>query len=259
MRLQGKTAIIAGVGPDVGRLSALSFAREGAAVALIARTAPRLETIAAEIQAAGGAALPLPGDITVEEDVRLAVQKTVERFGRVDVLLNNATFSGDLVDFTQMTRNAWDSVLLGALTGFMFTAREVARIMTAQQSGSIIQVSSGAGSVGFSRRAHYSVAKAGVNNLTHTLSWELGRHGVRINTIVLGAVMTESWLAGAQEQERTGGISVEERERRWARRSPISRMVRPQEVADLALYLASDESASMTGQCINLTAGVVQS
>jgi NAD(P)-dependent dehydrogenase (short-subunit alcohol dehydrogenase family) len=259
VRLNGKVALIAGVGPDVGRLAALTFAREGAAVALLARTRSRLEAFAAEIEAAGGSALVVPADITDEAGVQEAVRRTHEKFGRLDILLNNATYAGDLVDFPEMTRAAWDSVILGALTGYMFTAREAAKVMIAQRSGSIIQVSSGAGSVGFSRRSHYAVAKAGVNNLTHTLAWELGRHGIRVNTIVLGAVMTTSWLEGALAQERAGGITVAEREKRWARRSPIGRMVRPQEVADLALYLASDESASMTGQCLNLTAGVVQS
>jgi NAD(P)-dependent dehydrogenase (short-subunit alcohol dehydrogenase family) len=258
MRLADKVAVIAGVGPDVGRLSALRFAEEGAGVALVARTRSRLEAIAAEIERAGGRALAVPADLTDEAQVVAMVRRVADQFGRIDVLLNNATYSGRRVDFTEMTLTEWDEVLRGALTGFMLTTREVAKVMIPQRSGSIIMVSSGAGSVGFRKRSHYAVAKAGVNNLTHTLSWELGRHGVRINTMVLGAVMTESWKRGAAAEQARSGMAPEERERQWAGRAPLGRMVRPEEVVSTALFLASDESSALTGQLINVTAGVVQ-
>jgi len=259
MRLKDKVAIIAGVGPDIGRTAAITFAREGAAVALVARTASRLEAIAREIEAAGGRALPVPADITNEAQV-VAMAKTVAgAFGRIDVLMNNATFSGRVANLVDLSVAEWDEVVRGALTCYMMTTREVLKVMIPQRSGSIIQISSGAGSVGFSRRAHYAAAKAGVNNMVHTLAWEVGRHSIRANGIVVGAVRTENFVRGAPERARASGITVEELEARWAKRSPLRRMVRPDEVADTALFLASDESSGITGQLINVTAGVVQS
>ncbi len=258
MRLKDKVAIVAGVGPDIGKRAALTFAREGAAVALVSRTESRLQAIAKEIEAAGGRALVVPTDITDEAQVKAMVEKVHGTFGRIDLLMNNATYSGPVRDLADMPTDEWNEVLLGALTGYMFTIRETIKHMIEQKSGSIVNVSSGAGSVGFRRRSAYGAAKAGVNNMTHTLSFELGPQGIRINAIVVGAVETENFGAGAVERANALGISIEELRARWAKRSPLRRMVQPQEVANLALFLLSDESSAMTGQVINCTAGVLQ-
>jgi 3-oxoacyl-[acyl-carrier protein] reductase len=258
MRLEGKVAIVAGVGPDIGKASALAFAREGAAVVLVARTRERLEAIAREIEAAGGRALVAPADITDERQVIAMVQRVRESFGRIDVLMNNATFSGRVAPLQDLSVAEWDQVLRGALTSYMMTTREALKVMIPQRSGSIIQVSSGAGVVGFNRRAHYAAAKAGVNNMVHTLAWEAGRYNIRVNGIVVGAVRTEAWGQGAAERARQSGMTMEQLEARWAERSPLRRMVRAREVADTALFLASEESSGLTGQLLSVTAGVVQ-
>ena len=257
-RLRDKVAIVAGVGPGIGRASAMTFAREGASVALVARTRSRLEEIAAEIEAAGGRALVAPADITDEDQVRTMVGQVVDAFGKIDVLMNNATYSGGMFNLVDMPLEEWNQVLLGALTGVMLCNREVLRHMVSRGSGSVINVSSGAGKQGFSRRSHYSAAKAGVNNLTHTLAWEVGRHGIRVNAIVVGAVKGEQTGQGALDRAQLSGMSIDELQGRWAKRSPLGRMVLPQEVANLALFLASEESSGMTGQLLNLTAGVIQ-
>ncbi|MBI3742834.1 MAG: SDR family oxidoreductase [Chloroflexi bacterium] len=258
MRLANKVAIVAGVGPGIGRHSALTFAREGAAVALVARTKSRLDEVAAEIRAHGGKALAVPCDMADEAQVQAMMRQVHEAFGRIDVLMNNGTYSGGLFAVKDLTIKEWNEVLHGALTSYLLLCREALKYMIPQRSGSIVNVSSGAGKQGFRNRGAYGAAKAGVNNLTHTLAFEVGRQGIRVNAIVVGAVKGEAVAQGALDRAQAAGMTIEELQARWGKRSPLGRMVLPQEAANLALFLASDESSGMTGQLINMTAGVIQ-
>ena len=258
-RLAGKVAVVAGVGPGIGRSAALTFAREGAAVVLVSRTPERLDAVAAEIEAGGGSALAVPADLTDEAQVESMTRASVDAFGRIDVLLNNGSFTGGVSPFVESDADLWRRVMDGALVGAVNAARSVARVMIEQgDGGSIINTSSLASKERFEGRAHYAAAKAALNNLSHTLSWELGSHGIRVNAIVVGGVETDPPVVGAVERAAKLGVTVDDLNEAWRARSPLRRMVTPQDVANLALFLASDESAAMTGQAINLTAGVVQ-
>lgn len=257
-RLTGKVAIVAGVGPGIGRSVALTFAREGAAVALVSRTPERLEAVASEITAGNGKALVVPVDLTDEVKVAAMVCEVKSTLGRIDVLMNNGSVTGGLIQFIDSGADLWREVMEGALVSVTNATRSVARVMIDQGSGSIINTSSLASKERFEGRAHYAAAKAALNNLSHTLSWELGGYGIRVNAIVVGGVKTDPPVAGALERANELGVTIEDLNQVWYERSPLKRMVIPQNVADLALFLASDESAAITGQAINLTAGVIQ-
>jgi len=238
-RLAGRVAIVTGAASGIGLATLKVFAAEGARVAAWDLSA---ETLDARLTEAGVEALAVAVDIADERSVETALAHTLAEFGRVDALAHYAGITRDALYF-KLSVEAWDAVIRVNLTGSFVVAKAVAQVMSEQRSGSIVLTSSRSayGNVG---QANYSASKGGVISLTRTLALELGRFGVRINAIAPGFV----------ETPMTGTVPAKLRERAISV-TPLQRTAQPEEIARVALFLASDDSSFVTGQTINVDGG----
>ena len=246
-RLAGKVAVITGAGSGIGRATAILFAREGAAV-LVADVAEGggQETMAA-ITGAGGEAAFLRTDVAHAEQVRAMVQTAVDRFGTINVLYNNAGIAGESRWLAQSNEENWHRVIAVNLTGVYLGMRYAIPIMMERGGGSIISTASVAGMVGWRQAAAYSAAKAGVINLTRTAALEYARFGIRVNCICPGVIRTPllDSVQGADEPSQSRLLSMQ----------PMPRLGEPDDIAYMALYLASDESKFVTGAAMVVDGG----
>ena len=252
-RLDGKVAIITGAGEGVGRVMAQLFAREGAQVALAARRPHMLEETARLV---GGDALVVPTDITVERDVTALVSATVERFGHVDVLMNNAAQPGQDRYIWEQTLENWNTTFAVDTTGAMLCMREALRqSMLERRRGAIVNFSSTAGWTGMPRKTHYTAAKAALRTLTKSVALEVGPYGIRVNCLVPGGIMTDLYVNWVKRIAGEQDVPWEELAERHAQGTALRRISTPEEIARAALFLASDESSAITGQSITADAG----
>ena len=258
-RLQDKRTLITGAGSGLGRTTALRFAEEGAAVACLDRDLGSVESLAEEIAAAGGTALALAVDVSDEASVESACAATVEAFGGLDVSFANAGIPG-VGTGADTTLEQWNRVLGVMLTGVFLTDKYALRQMISQGTGgSIINQASVGGLVGVPGIAPYAAAKAGVIGLTRQLAADYGPRSIRVNAICPGTVPTP--LVRDTYAERGGfgvdtGESVEETLEMQARlRFPLGRLGREIDVADAAVFLASDESTWITGVALPVDGG----
>jgi len=256
MRLEGKVAIITGGGKGIGRAISLAFAREGANVVVAARTESALKEVASEIEAIGRKSLAVVTDLSDPEQSLAMVDRTLEEFGKVDVLVNNSGIEGPTASVVDMDLEAWNQVLAVNLTGTMLCAKHaLKKSMIPRQNGIIINISSGMGRRGFGLRSPYSASKWGIIGFTQALAWEVGGCGIRVNCIVPGPVEGDRLERVLREKSKVLGITFEEIMQSTKARSALGRMVKPEEVAALAVFLASEQSSSITGQTINCCAG----
>lgn len=243
MRLEGKVALISGSTRGIGRSIAEMFAREGARVVVTGRTVDRGNKVVAGIRQAGGTAEFVELDVTNEDSVRGAVEATVEHFGRLDTLVNNAaptdavsTSVKPLVDYTTAE---WDRIILGTLTGNVFWACKYGiPQMAAAGGGSIINISSGQSVVGMTGFSAYAAAKGGINSLTRSLAVETAPHNITVNTIIVGRVISHA---------RDTGVGVGP--------GHLTRLGIPNDIAYAATWLASDESRFVTGSLVTADGG----
>ncbi len=247
MRLANKVAIITGAASGMGRATALLFTREGAAV-IVADVNERggAETVAA-ITAAGGAAAFQRTDVASSEDIRLMVQAALDRFGALDVLYNNAGIAGESAWLAQSSLENWKRVLDINLTGVYLGMKHAIPVMMERGGGSIISTASVAGMVGWRGAAAYSAAKAGVINLTRTAAIEYARFRIRVNCICPGVIQTPllDSVQGPDEASRARLLQLQ----------PMPRLGDADDIAHMALYLASDESAFVTGAAMVVDGG----
>jgi NAD(P)-dependent dehydrogenase (short-subunit alcohol dehydrogenase family) len=257
-RLEDKVVIITGSGDGMGRVMAKMFAAEGARLTLAARRAELLEETAAEVASVGGRSLVVRTDVTSEEQVTAMVAATVEEFGRVDALVNNAAQPGKDLYIWEQTLENWNQTIAIDVTAAMLCTREVLRqSMLEQKSGSIVNVSSTASWGGAPRKSHYAVAKAGLRTLTKVAAKEAGPHGVRVNCLVPGGIQTDLlrryWRRIGEER----GVPWEQIRDEGVKALPLRRIATSEEVAAAALFLVSDEASAMTGQSITVDCGGV--
>lgn len=257
MRIDGKVAVITGASRGIGRQLALDCAAAGAKVALAARRAGPLEELAAQIEAEGGSALAVPTDVSQRDDCRQLIERAAARFGTVDVLVNNAAISGPSKLVRDLEPDEWEEVLRTNLTSAYLCIHYVVPHMMAQQSGRIINIGSFNGKKAFALRVPYAASKLGLVGLTRCLALELGPYHITVNTISPGAVEGErvDEVIAAMAQSR--GLSEEQVREGLLAQSPLHAMVTAQDITRMVLYLASDHGQHMTGQDINVTAGVV--
>ncbi len=249
-RLAGRTALITGGGTGIGRACAVLFAHEGARVAVAGRHAEPLAAVVAEIHEAGGEALAVTCDVTKAAEVEKAVRAVPARFGRLDVLVNSA---GALLAATaeETSEADWDHVVAVNLKGTFLVSRAVLPELRKAGGGSIINIGSVLGLVGMKKRAAYAAAKGGVTLLTKAMALDHAHEGMRINCICPSLVETE--LIG---QLFSGMPDPEAARRQRIEQIPLGRMGRPEDVAQLALFLASGESSWLTGAALPLDGGV---
>lgn len=246
--LANKTAIVTGASSGIGFEAAKLFAKEGAKVVALARRGEALERLVDEITAAGGVAIALAGDVKDEQCVRESVALAVSRFGGLDIAFNNAGSMGALGSVTDISLEDWHDTIDTNLTSAFLCARYQIPELLKRQGSSLIFTSSFVGhSVGFPGMAAYAASKAGLVGLTRTLAAEYGAQGLRVNVLMPGGTDTEMGRAAASTPEQKAFVESIH---------ALKRMARPEEIAQSALYLASDASSFVTGTTLFVEGGV---
>ena len=254
-RLAGKVAIITGASTGCGPEMAKVFVREGARVLLAAR---REELVVEAARAAGEGAVGMRADVTSEEDVRAMVDRCMREFGQVDIMLNNAAAPGQDKYIWEQTLENWNSTIAIDVTAAMLCTREVLnRSMLERKTGSIVNFSSTAGFSGMLRKSHYVTAKAALRAFTQNVARETGPYGIRCNCLVPGAIETELYKNWARRLSAEEGVSYEDFIAQRTAETALRALSQPADIANLALFLASDESRTITGQSIVIDAGTI--
>ncbi len=242
--LDGEAALVTGASRGIGRAIALELAQAGAAVAVHYRSeVDAANAVIAEIEAAGGRAFALAGDVTEEADVRRVVSETLNAFGRLDVLVCNAGVVRDQLA-AAMTLEQWETVLDTNLRGPFFCVREAARPMMAQKKGSIVMLSSIAAEKGSRGHCNYAAAKGGINAMVKALAVELAPKKIRVNAVSPGVVKTDM-------SRRVRDMASDE----ILARIPLGRFAEATEVAHAVRFLASDEASYITGEILRVDGG----
>ncbi len=255
--LSGKVALIGGASRGLGKACALRLAQEGAAVAICARNEPALAAAAREIRAASNAeVLPITGDQSKGQDITRIVTETMNRFGRIDILVTN-TGGPPSGMFLEHDESAWDAAYQGILLYVVRIIRAVIPIMQAQGGGRIINNTSFTVKEPAERLVLSNVFRAGVVALAKTLARELAPDNIRINNVCPGAFETERLKELFVRQAEAGGKTLVEVEQEWVSRIPIGRLQQPEELADLVAFLASDRAGAITGATIPIDGGML--
>jgi len=247
-RLQNKIALVTGASSGIGRATAKLFAAEGAKVVVGARRESELAKLVAEIEAAGGKAAALAGDVRSESYAEALVSLAAERFGRLDIAFNNAGTIGEAGPSTGVSQAGWDDALAINLTGSFLGAKHQIAEMLKHGGGSVIFTSTFVGyTFAFPGVAAYAASKAGLIGLTQALAAEFGPKGVRVNAILPGAVDTDMYRAMNNTPESQSFIT---------NLHALKRVATPEELARSVLYLASDDAAFVTGTASLVDGGV---
>jgi NAD(P)-dependent dehydrogenase (short-subunit alcohol dehydrogenase family) len=252
-RLSGKVAIITGASTGLGPVMASTFVREGARVLLAARREELVQQAASD---AGPGAIAMRADVTNEDEVAEMVSRAIDKFGHVDIMCNNAAAPGKDLWIWEQTLENWNSTIAIDLTAAMLCTREVVkRSMLDRRSGVILNFSSTAGYQGLRRKTHYVTAKASLRAFTKAVALEVGEYGIRCNCIVPGGIDTELWRSWVRRTADEQGVDYPTHRSRLLKDVALHTISTPQDIANMALFLASDESRTITGQSIPVDAG----
>jgi NAD(P)-dependent dehydrogenase (short-subunit alcohol dehydrogenase family) len=256
MLLKEKIAVITGGGRGIGRAIALAYAREGARLVLAARSVPGLEETHAMVVDLGGEALVVPTDISNAESVAALSQQTLAHFGRVDILVNNSGVAGPTASLWEIAPGDWEATFAVNVTGTFLCCRAFLPYMLQQSSGCIVIIGSMTGKRPLLGRTPYAASKMALVGLARTLAWETGPYGIRVNVISPGPVEGERIEGVFRKQAEVKGITVDEARQAFLRDSPLGRLVPPQDVATAAIFLASEQARSITGEDLNVSGGI---
>ena len=245
-KLDGKIALVTGASRGIGRAIAIAFAKEGATVAInYAGNHEKAENVVKEIKDLGKDAISIQGDVTNADSVATMVKTVTEQFGKIDILVNNAGITRDNL-LMRMKEEDWDSVINTNLKGVFLCTKAVSRQMMKQRQGRIINISSVVGVSGNAGQANYTAAKSGVIGLTKTSAKELAARGITVNAIAPGFI----------ETDMTSTLTEDVGEQ-MLKQIPLGRFGSPDDVAQTAAFLASEEAAYITGQTIHVDGGMV--
>lgn len=240
--LEGKSAIVTGAGRGIGRAIALRFAEAGAKVALAARTAEQVEAVLAEIDAAGGEAIAVPTDVTIDEQVHALVDETKSAFGGIDVLVNNAGRNPFIAPTHEARIDGVDKVFAVNWRGPYLLSQLCGQQMIAQgRGGAVVQILTQSAWMGVAGNAPYGGAKAALMRASESMAWEWGQYGIRVNCIGPGFIQTDMTRRQWEDSERLEQVK---------RSIPLGRIGQPEEIANITLFLASEMSSFVTGQTI---------
>jgi len=244
VNLNNKIAVVTGAGQGIGEAIALRLANAGADVAIMDLNLSSAEVVAKEIETLGRQALPIQADVSQSTDVNAAVDKVLSEFGRIDILVNNAGIAGRTLPLTDLDESDWNVVIGVNLTGVFLCCKAVIDTMIAQDYGRIVNIASIAGKEGNPTLIPYSVSKAGVICLTKALAKEVTDYNIRVNAVSPAVIDTPIMDGMAQStiDYMVGKI-------------PLGRIGKPEEVAAVVNFLASDEASFVTGQCYDVSGG----
>jgi 2-hydroxycyclohexanecarboxyl-CoA dehydrogenase len=258
LKLAGKTVIVTGGGSNIGRAISLAFARERVNLAVAEIDEGQGQKVAAEAEAQGAKAFVVRTDVTRWPEVQSMVRAVEERFGRVDVLVNNVGWTRDAL-FMEKTREEWEREIQLNLWGMINCTRAVLDGMVARKSGAIVSLGSDAGRIGEFREGVYGACKAGIIALSKSIAREVGKFGIRLNVVCPGMTMPAS-------DEEIGALSMwtaaenrawmtDEMRARIGKAYPLRRVARPEDVTGAVLFLASEQAGFITGQTVSVSGG----
>ena len=254
--LQDRVALVTGGSRGIGKAVAAALAGQGAKVVICARDGEAARKAADEISPGGGRVLAFRADVAEKADARTLIRDIVARWGQIHILVNNAGINARIpIDSDDDIR--WVQILTVNVVGTYYITREVLRHMPNSDGGRIINISSVLGRFGVPAYTAYCTAKHGIIGFTRALALEVVGRGITVNAICPGWVETDMAALGMRETAEAMGMSPEEFRKQALAAVPIQRMLDPEEIANLAVYLASDAAAGMTGQAINLCGGQV--
>jgi len=244
--LTGKTAVVTGGGVGLGEAAARALAEAGAALVLCGRRQEALEKVASDIESSGGRALPVVADVTRRDDVEKMASEALQTFDKIDILVNNAGIN-IVKPFLKLTEEEWDAVMDTNLKGCFYCCRAFGRGMVERKSGSIINIVSVFGRTGFMNISPYIASKGAVVQLTRALAVEWGRFNVRVNAIAPSYMKTDMARRDIESDERVLQFNLN--------KIPMRRGGEPNELAGVAVFLASDASSFVTGETIAVDGG----
>lgn len=242
--LNGKVAVVTGSSRGIGREIALALVKNGAKVVVSARSEEALAALVDEIKAQGGEATAVAGDVSLEADANNLIEQTIATYGQIDILVNNAGITRDGL-LLRMKSEDWDAVLDINLKGAFMCTKAAAKPMSKQRSGRIINISSVVGEMGNAGQANYCASKAGLLGLTKSVAKELARRSVTVNAITPGFIVTDM----------TDGMTDKARDA-MTEQIPLGRLGESEDIANAVLFLASDQSAYITGQVLGVNGGM---
>jgi 3-oxoacyl-[acyl-carrier protein] reductase len=239
-----RTAFVTGASRGIGRACAIALAQAGRRVAVAARDLAKLEEVASEVRAAGAEAFVVPIDISSADSIKLAISKTVEEFGRIDILINNAGITRDGLAL-RMKKDDWDAVLAANLTGSFLTTQQVLQGMMRERWGRIINITSVVAEAGNPGQANYVASKAGLIGLTKTIAQEMASRNITANAVAPGFIDTDMTSVLSQELKDNMLAHI-----------PLRRFGKPEDVAAAVRFLASEEAGYITGHVLDVNGGM---
>ena len=256
MRLAGQTAIVTGAAKGMGRAISLRLAGEGADLVLAAREIAPLEAVAAEARALGRRTLVASVDVRDEAQVQSMVADAVGTFGRIDVLVNCAGTTGPVeTPVHELRAEDWDGVVATNLRGTFLPTKHAVPVMLRQRRGKIVNIAGTSGLRGYKLRAAYSSSKWAVRGFTRTVALEVGPHGVNVNCVAPGIVAGERMDRLCREKAKKRGWTPEQVYEEYVREMALRRVTTAEDVANAVLFLSSEDSRNMTGQCLTVDGG----